>query len=239
VNAGGVGGWTVPGKIAYFQNFNSYANNTTTSSGVNGWTIDTSDPIDLAPVAPNVTTSPAPGGSAFTGGQGYFSVQSNRFECNDTNGSLGGTTANMADVVWISPVISLTGFATVQASVDMINTSTGGQVLDGGADADYYQVLYKLNGGALTTFATNGYIQGNGGAPFSVSGNTLTANSGSLAGGGTIQIFVKMSTNQSNEKIAIDNIKVFDPASSITFTDANSATATVSGLPAPAIGAAP
>jgi hypothetical protein len=49
-------------------------------------------------------------------------------------------------------------------------------VLDGGADADYYQVLYKLNGGALTTFATNGYIQGNGGAPFSVSGNTLTAN---------------------------------------------------------------
>ena len=116
---GEVGTWTVPG-IAYIQNFSAYANGTTTSAAVNGWTIDTS----------------APG--TFAGGQGSFNVQSNVFEASNLDGSgTGGV-----EVVWRSPVISGT-FPSLNISAAL--SSAG--ALDA---SDYLRVFYRLNGGAET-----------------------------------------------------------------------------------------
>lgn len=206
-NNGGTGTWTVPAAIAYQQNFESPITvGTTTSTALNGWTRDVS------------------GANAFPqqGGSGYFEVKGGqRFEAQNTNGGLGGGAGNIGEIVFRTPVISLAGFATVDASVDVINVSGD---LDAGADADYVKTFYILNGvGGEVAFPTNGNLSGN----FANSTATVTG----LAGGGTIQIIVRVSTNAGSETVAFDNIVVKDPTSTISFANPNQFNTTVSGLP--------
>ncbi|MBS1979238.1 MAG: gliding motility-associated C-terminal domain-containing protein [Bacteroidetes bacterium] len=228
VDNGGIGGWTVPGKIAYFQNFKNFADGTTSSAGIDGFSRDVSAATTFANQA-NTTG-------------GYFEVRSNRFEANNTNGDLGGGAGNMGNVIWSSPVIDISGMASVQATVNLFNNSSGGQTLDGGLDADYAQVYYSVNGGAPTNFSTNGLVNSTTVPAFAFSGASVTATAFGAplvpSAPNTLQIFVKISVNNPNERIAISNVVVKDPASSITFDNPNSPTAVVTNLPAPAAGAA-
>jgi gliding motility-associated-like protein len=209
----GIGSWSVINKVAYYQNFEDFTTGTTSSSASNGWSRDVG------------------GANAFPqqGGGGYFEVKAGkRFEAQNTNGTLGGGAGNMGEVVWTSQTIDISGISSVTASVDIINVSND---LDAGADADYVKVSYKLNGGAETTFPTNGNLSGN----FSNSTATVTGLSGS-----TLTIIVRLSANAATETIAFDNVFVKDSsATAITFSDPNSATATVTGLPAPVPGGSP
>jgi gliding motility-associated-like protein len=211
---GETGTWTLPGEIAYFQNFSGFANDITSSPAFNGWTRDVSDP------------------QSFTGGLGYFSVKNNRFEGHDTNGS--ASISSLADVIWISPVIDISGVTGVQAMVDLFNNCTSGQALDGPTNADYVRVYYKLDNGTETDFTTNGLITGNGSSGFSLAGATATATAfAAPITGSTLQIFVKMSVNANNERIAFDNVTIKKSGSSIVIADPNNNTTTITNLPAP------
>ncbi|MFO0507958.1 MAG: beta strand repeat-containing protein, partial [bacterium] len=199
---GGNGSWTIPGRVAYYQNFTNFANGVTSSSSLNGWSVNTS------------------GANVFTGGAGYFRVESNRFEANNTNGSLGGGAGNIGEVVWNSAVIDIASLTSATATVDLINISN-----DLLAPEDYIQVFYKLNGGPEIAFTTNGNLTGN-----------FLNSTASVSGlvGATLQVVVRVSNDAATNRIAFDNVFVRDAsAASITFSDANSPTSTVSNLPAP------
>jgi gliding motility-associated-like protein len=185
-----VGTWTVPG-IAYLQNFSAYANGTTTSAAVNGWTIDTS----------------APG--VFTGGTGSFSVQSNRFEATNTD----GTGAGGAEVVWRSPVITGT-FPSLNISVELSSTPTH-------ESPDYLRVFYRLNGGA-ETLLTNGNHTGN------ISG-TVTATAVGLNVTASIQLVVRASNSATDETYRFDNI-VMTNTGAPTIGDPNVRNTTIANL---------
>jgi len=210
----GTGAWTAPGAIAYQQNFETpIAIGTHNSASLNGWTINTS--------APNAFPQNIPGG--------YFEVRAGqRFEAENTNGNLGAGAINIGEVFWQTPVISLAGFATVDASVFVDNVSNN---LNAGADADYVRVFYKLNGGPETIFSSNGNLIGN----FA----DATATAAGLAGGGNIQIIVRISTNAVGEIVAFDNVLVKLPTSTISFTNPNLFNSVVSGLPQNAPGGPP
>lgn len=209
---GGVGAWTVPGKIAYFQNFEHFAVGTTASSAYNGWTR-------------NVASA-----NAFPqqGGTGYFEVKAGkRFEAQNTNGNLTTGAGNIGELVWTTGIVDISavsGFPAVSAFVDVINVSND---LDAGADADYVKVFYKLNGGAEIPFTTNGNLTGN----FS----SVTASVSGLSGS-TLEIVIRISTNEITETVAFDNVIIKDPTSTISFSNPNSNVATVSNLPAPSPG---
>ncbi len=199
---GGNGSWTIPGRVAYYQNFTNFANGVTSSSSLNGWSVNTS------------------GANVFTGGAGYFRVESNRFEANNTNGSLGGGAGNIGEVVWNSAVIDISSLTSATATVDLINISN-----DLLAPEDYIRVFYKLNGGPEIAFTTNGNLTGN-----------FLNSTASVSGlvGATLQVVVRVSNDAATNRIAFDNVFVRDAsAASITFSDANSPTSTVSNLPAP------
>lgn len=214
-NNGGSGTWTVPGSLAYFQNFSSFPSGTQTSTALNGWTRDVSNA--------NAFPQQAPGG--------YFEVRgalgSGRFEAQNTNGNLGGGAGSRGPVFWNSPSIDISGLASAVASVALDNVSND---LDGGADEDYIRVSYSLNGGAFVTFENNGFQNGN----FA----DITATSNAVSGS-TLQIRVEISANAATETIAFDNIVVRAPGSTVSFSDANSATATVTGLTQNAPGSTP
>ena len=214
-NNGGTGTWTVPGSLAYFQNFSSFASGTTSSTAFNGWTRDVSNA--------NAFPQQPPGG--------YFEVRgalgSGRFEAQNTNGNLTGGAAIRGPVFWNSPSIDISGFASAVASVALDNVSND---LDGGADEDYIRVSYSLNGGAFVTFENNGFRSGN----FA----DITATSNAVSGS-TLQIRVEVSANAATETIAFDNIVVRLPGSTVAFSDANSATASVTGLTQNAPGTTP
>ncbi len=217
VGSGGSGSWSVNGKVAYYQNFAAFANGTTTSAAGNGWTINTS----------NANAFPQQGAPASS----YFEVRSNRFEAANTNGNLGATVANQADLIWLSPIIDVTGIAAgnVAATVDYINVS--GTL--SGTD-DNISIFYRLNGGVVDVpFTTNGTNSGNfASGTASVTG--LTASQ--------LQIVVKVRNDGTTDKIGFDNIVIREGsagAAAISFANPNLNTTTVSGLPAPADGAAP
>ncbi|MFN7188879.1 MAG: hypothetical protein ACK5VK_12255, partial [Cyclobacteriaceae bacterium] len=214
-NNGGTGTWTVAGSLAYFQNFSSFPSGTQTSTALNGWTRDTSHP--------NAFPQQLPGG--------YFEVRgalgSGRFEAQNTNGNLGAGAALRGPVFWNSPSIDISGLASAVASVALDNVSND---LDGGVDEDYIRVSYSLNGGAFVTFENNGFQSGNF--------TDITATSNAVSGS-TLQIRVEVSANAATETIAFDNIVVRAPGSTVSFSDANSTTATVTGLTQNAPGSTP
>ncbi len=217
VGSGGVGSWSVNGKVAYYQNFTNFANGVTQSPAGNGWSINTS----------NANAFPQQGAPASS----YFEVRSNRFEAENTNGNLGATVANQADLIWLSPIIDVSGIAAgnVAASVDYINVSGG---LSGTDDA--ISIFYRLNGSAVdVAFTTNGSSSGN-----------FTNGTASVTGltASQLQIVVKVRNDGAADKIAFDNVIIREgtaAAAAISFANPNLNTTTVSGLPAPADGAAP
>jgi gliding motility-associated-like protein len=207
---GGNGTWTVPGKIAYFQNFENLAVGTTASTAYNGWTRNVA------------------GANAFPqqGGSGYFEVRTGkRFEAQNTNGGLLTGAGNIGEVVWSSGVFDISagsGFPAVSAFVDLTNVSGG---LAG--PEDYIKIFYKLDGGAETPFTTNGNNVGN-----------FASGTASVSGlvGTNLQIVIRVSTDGVADIIAFDNVIVKDPASSISFANPNSTSTTVTNVPAPAPG---
>ncbi len=140
-----VGTWTVSG-IAYQQAFN-YANGTTTSAAVNGWTRDVS------------------GAGVFAGGSGSFQVNGNQFEATNTDGSGAGG----AEVAWFSPVINVTTMPGLSISINLSSSATH-------EAADYLRVFYKLNGGVETILPTNGNNNGNIAGTITASAAGLSGN---------------------------------------------------------------
>jgi gliding motility-associated-like protein len=199
---GGNGTWTVQGQLTYMQNFENalFTVGSTSSSAGNGWTRDVS------------------GANVFNGGSGYFEVKAGkRFEAQNTNGSLGGGAGNVGVVVWLSKVIDISSIPSNSINVDLINVSND---LDAGADADFIRVYRILDGGA-PVLLTNGDQTGN----FS----NISATATGLAGT-TLQIRIEVSANAATETIAFDNLIVRATGSTVTFSDPNSPTATVSNL---------
>jgi len=211
VNNGGNGTWTVLGQVASLQNFENAAFpvGITSSSAGNGWTRDIS------------------GANVFNGGTGYFEVKAGkRFEAQNTNGSLGGGAGNIGMVVWLSNIIDISSIPLNDISVDLINVSND---LDGGGDADFIRAYRIVDGGA-PVLLTNGNQTGNF--------TNISATAAGIAGS-TLQIRIEISANAATEIIAFDNLIVRAAGSAVTFTDPNSATATVSNLPQNAPGGAP
>lgn len=215
VGSGGIGSWSVNTKVAYYQNFANFANGVTRSSAGNGWSIDTSNP----------NAYPQQGSP----GSSYFEVRSNRFEAANTNGNLGAGGANQGEVVWLSPIINIASITSVAASVDVINVSGGLS----GAD-DNISVFYRLNGSTSdVAFTTNGSNSGN----FANATASVTGLSGAQ-----LQIVVRIRNDGAADKIGFDNVIIREASAAgaaISFANPNSPTTTVSGLPAPADGAAP
>lgn len=139
-----VGTWTVPG-IAYQQLFN-YANGTTTSAAVNGWSRDVS------------------GAGVFAGGSGSFQVNGNQFEANNID----GTGTGGAEVVWLSPVINVASMPGLSISLNLSSTATH-------EGSDYIRVFYRLNGGGEVVLPTNGNNSGNIAGTITASATGLTA----------------------------------------------------------------
>lgn len=132
-NAAGVnerGTWIVPG-IAYQQNFNGFANGTTSSAAINGWTLNLSDP------------------NLFNSGVGSFDVQGGQFALTNADGNL----VTGAEAVWLSPVIT-GAFTNRNISVNLSSTATH-------EAGDYLRVYYRIDGGAETILPTNGNQNGN------------------------------------------------------------------------------
>src|SRR5262249_17910152 len=147
-------------------------------------------------------------------------------EANNTNGGKGAGVANQGEVIWYSAIADISGLASVTATVDVINISLVGAAAD-----DNVGVFYKLNGGAEILFPTNGNYPGN-------FGNNTAQVTG--LSGGTLQIVIHIRNDAATDKVAFDNVIIRDAsASGISIANPNTATTTVTGLPAPAAGAAP
>ncbi|MBL7871313.1 MAG: gliding motility-associated C-terminal domain-containing protein [Cyclobacteriaceae bacterium] len=202
-NNGGNGTWSVQGQLAYMQNFENaiFPVGATSSSAANGWSRDIT------------------GANVFNGGSGYFEVKAGkRFEAQNTNGTLGGGAGNVGVVVWLSKIIDISSIPSNSISVDLINVSND---LDAGADADFIRVYRIVDGGA-PVLLTNGDQTGNF--------TNISATAAGIAGT-TLQIRVEVSANAGTETIAFDNLIVKATGSTVTFSDPNSPTATVSNLP--------
>ncbi len=136
--SGCLGSWTVPGLVAYYQNFSNFIDGVTSSTGSNGWTINVS------------------GANVFSGSAGTFQVVSNHFEANNTNGTLGSGSGIIGEVVWSSSLIDVSSIPSVTATVDLLNINNDLLTAN-----DYIKVFYKLNGGGEVPFTTNGNLTGN------------------------------------------------------------------------------
>ncbi|HXA02353.1 MAG TPA: PKD domain-containing protein, partial [Cytophagaceae bacterium] len=139
---------------------------------------------------PNNTTVDA-GATAWTrsvqGGTVYAKVNNNLFEVSKTNG----------DVFWTSQLINISGRpGGVNLDVDLFN--------NGGAfgATDSIQAFYKLDGGALVPFPTNGVFVG------SFAGIKQARAPGLV--GNTVQIIVKMNNHNNSGLYRMDNVLVYD-----------------------------
>lgn len=140
----------------YEEDFNSYANGTTSSPL---WSIS---------------------GTATT-----FSVQNGEFQYRNST----------SPVVWQSSVINITSYPSVSLQVTLRENSDNRL-----ESTDWIEVLYKLNGGAETRFATNGYFADDFPSPF-----TFVASQNNLSGN-TVQIIIRAHTNANDEYYYWDNV---------------------------------
>jgi hypothetical protein len=148
---------TVTGyPYVYFEDFNTYANGTNTSSK---WTLS---------------------GTAKT-----LSVQNGEFQYRNS----------AQPAYWLSSVVDISAHSSVNLSVVLRENSDAKL-----ESSDYIEVLYKLNGGAETRFATNGYFQDDFASPY-----TFTASQTGLSGS-TVQILVKLKSNADDEYYFFDDV---------------------------------
>jgi hypothetical protein len=142
----------------YEEDFNSYANGTTTSSL---WSINNPG---------NVKT---------------FSVQNGEFQYRNS----------AQTAIWSSSVINISDYPSVNLQVTLRENSNN--TLE---NSDWIEVLYRLNGGAETRFATNGYFADDFPSPY-----TFTASQNNLSGN-TVQIIIKAKTNADDEYYYWDDV---------------------------------
>ena len=93
---------------------------------------------------------------------------------------------------WTSELISINSFTNIGASVDIRETGN----LE---NADRITISYRLNGGPITTFPVNGFLQ-NDFSPRTATVSGLT--------GATIQIIIVGRTSQANERIYFDDVTI-------------------------------
>ena len=116
-----------------------------------------------------------------------LSVQSSEFQYRNSNQAS----------IWTSSVVNIATYSSVNLQVRLKENSDSRL-----ENSEWIEVLYKLNGGAETRFATNGYFQDDFTNPFNfiASQNNLTGN--------TIQIIVKAKTNADDEYYYWDDVFV-------------------------------
>ncbi|SEW25552.1 hypothetical protein SAMN05428988_3649 [Chitinophaga sp. YR573] len=150
-----------------------------------------------------------------------FSVLSNAFRTSGTG---------LADGVWSSAVMTITGKTNVKVSADCRSAVLNSSVVmnDSGELMDYIRFYYKLNGGAEVLFAEK---------DGTINNHSTTYTNVSLSGlsGNTLQIVVRARATGTDEFYYFDNVKMagVDPAVTLatavsrTVTCANSAQITV------------
>jgi hypothetical protein len=111
----------------------------------------------------------------------YFYVTGEQFAGKDTDGV----------ARWFSPFIPIDGFTNVSFSVD---ASTNGN----NDDNDRFRTDYRINGGTWTPATTNGDLRNDFNLEVSQTGLT----------GSTLQIRIRIQTNQNNDISFFDNILV-------------------------------
>ena len=121
-------------------------------------------------------------GASLTNGFKYLKVVSERLEARDLDGP----------AYWLSPSIPITNY--VNVSISVAATELGSMEVD-----DVIETEYRIDGGAWTTFASNGSLGGN---------FTSAAVYQDGLSGNTLEIRVKMENNSSAEYLRIDDIIV-------------------------------
>ncbi len=124
-----------------------------------------------------------------------------------TTNSFGGQVMTARDVdgpvIWLSEVISIVGYTNVQLGANFRESGTM-------ESSDYYRIEYKLDGGAWTTFASNGYQTGNYGGWDYAEQTGLSGNN--------VQIRITLNCNAGSEYQNFDTVKVKGTLSGPTIT---------------------
>ncbi|MCL3779579.1 hypothetical protein EMN47_04160 [Prolixibacteraceae bacterium JC049] len=165
--------YTFAQTVIYSEDFNSYSNGTTQGSGTPAkWTLDETDP--------NIESTRT------------FSVQSNVLEAT----FISQTNIDPRGIgYWLSQSISISGYTNVSLSVEVLASPSGME-----SSEDLVRCEYSIDGGAWTTFSTNGLLQGN------IASNQTATQTG--LSGSAIQLRVAMVNDLGDETYKIDNVSV-------------------------------
>lgn len=118
------------------------------------------------------------------------------------------------EVYWESPLLNTTAVNPVSIKMDLSWVGFDSDVMANNCSSDYIRVEYSVNGGAYTMIAN--VAGGNACAtvsyPFVTPGTStdgsVSINKGSITGGSTLKIRVKVFTNANAEIVTIDNVNV-------------------------------
>ena len=113
------------------------------------------------------------------------STSGGRFECRKLTG----------EVIWLSEIIDISGFSKVNISLTAYETGSGNN-----SDNKYLKACYKLDNSDPVQFSINGHNSGNWGKS---TAEQLNLN------GDHLQIICKMANHYSNDKVTLDNIRVW------------------------------
>lgn len=127
-------------------------------------------------------------GMLLTGSGSYaktVSTSGGRFECLKLTG----------EVVWLSEIIDISGFKKVNISLTAYETGSGNN-----KDNKYLKACYCLDDSDLFIFEKNGHNSGNWGSSVVEQENLF---------GNRLQIICKMANHYTNDKVILDNIRVW------------------------------
>lgn len=134
--------------------------------------------IDVSGVSWNVDIS----GATLSASTDWFRVVSEVFEGRDLDGN----------AIWLSPSINISAHTNISISIDLSESGNH-------ETSDYINSEYRIDGGAWTTFATNGNV-------IDDFNSAVAAQTG--LNGSTLEIRVSMQNNAGSEYLRIDNILV-------------------------------
>ncbi len=145
------------------------------------------------------TTTDA-GATAWTKNADNGSVQANRFEASNIGGG--------NETVWTSQVIDITGYTNVSLEAFLQSEATGAAEFE--TPQDYFQIYYRLDGGAEILFATNGTHAGSINSQTGNASNGTQNATASQTGlnGTSVQIIVRMRNSEPPEIYRFDDVIV-------------------------------
>jgi len=174
-------GWTQ--TIVWNEDFDGLADETTVDNGTTAWSTSTS----------NLRHTNFTNGTHFGVNDGAFLARNLHLRSDDPS---------TQEATLITEEIDISGQSNIYVYIEgyssFSDTGSGGFEPD-----DYIEFSYSLDGGPVTQFANNGYVNNN----FVIVMSSSNCSSSGLSGS-TLQIFIEFTNSSVNEYYNIDNIKI-------------------------------